>query len=89
VDLAPLMGSPLEVPRYRRFEALVLVGDDQLDAREAPSLKRAENLLVGGSKLSVSATSTASISRKPSGSRTAETINTPWLTILWSILTFS
>jgi hypothetical protein len=39
--------------------------------------------------LSVSATSTPRISLKPSGARTAETIKTPWLTILWSTLTFS
>jgi hypothetical protein len=47
------MGSPLEVPRYHRFEALVLVGDDQLHPREAPALQRAENLLVGGLALGV------------------------------------
>ena len=76
MDLAPLVARPLEVASERRLEALVLVGDDQLDALEPPPLQRAEQLLVGGPKLSVSATSTPRISLNPS-SLTAETARTP------------
>jgi hypothetical protein len=88
VELAPLVGCPLEVASERRLEALVLVGDDQLDALEPPPLQRAEQLLVGGPKLSVSETSTPRISLNPS-SLSAETTRTPWLTTRCPTLTFS
>src|SRR5215210_2358813 len=38
VHLAPLVRDSLEMAPYGRLQALVLIGDDQLDAREPPSL---------------------------------------------------
>src|SRR5918911_741515 len=42
VDLAPLVGSSLEVASDRCLEALVVVADDQLDTRKSPPLEGSE-----------------------------------------------
>src|SRR5918995_314352 len=47
MDLAALPGGPLEVARDGGLEALVAVGDHQLDPTQAPRLQRAEKLVVG------------------------------------------
>jgi hypothetical protein len=47
------VGGALEVTRYGRLEALVLVGDHELDARKAPPLQRAKQFLVGRLALGV------------------------------------
>ena len=66
----------------------MVVRNHQLDTFEPPALQGAEKLVVGGPKLSVSATSTARISRIPS-SLTAQTMRTPWLTTRPFVLAFS
>src|SRR5215216_6156753 len=53
VNLAALPGGPLEVAGYGRLEALVIVGDGELDAFEPTGLQRAEKLLVGRFALGV------------------------------------
>ena len=47
MDLAPLMGNSLEVASDGRFEALVIVADDQLHTRKTPPLQGSEEFLVG------------------------------------------
>jgi hypothetical protein len=82
------VGCPLKVASDGCFETLVVVGDHQLHTRKSPPLQGPEELLVGGPKLSVSATPTPRTSLKPS-SLTPETTKTPRFTTLWSTLTFS